>query len=377
MRIIAHLDMDSFFASIEERENPDFMGLGIVVGADPKNGMGRGVVSTANYQARKYGIHSAMPITTAWRLSQQALKRGEPKTVFLPVNGSYYNQVSEKIFAIVRKYVRIVEQSSIDEAYLDLSFAKSYDEAEKIIRLIKNDIKSQEKLTAKVGIGPNKLIAKIASGLSKPDGLTVVRMEEVEKFLDPLPIGDIPGLGPKSEEFFHKKRIFKVSDLRQIAKDQLQDWIGKHGVDIYDKARGMDDSEVCQEREIKSISEQETFEKDTGSPAFILDELNKLSTRVIERMREEKIATFKTVTIVVRFADFTTRNRSHTLKSYTNSLIIFRNEAIKLMLPFLDRRENPNKKLIRLIGAGIESFGEDKEEKPPKTKEIIEQRSLL
>ncbi len=397
--IIAHLDMDAFFAAVEERENPQFEGWGIVVGADPKNGLGRGVVSTANYQARKYGIHSAQPITVAWRLAKEAERRGEPKTVFLPVNGSYYSQVSDRIFSIVRKYVPAVEQTSIDEAYLDLSnhvesaevghgfFAHlpnsprpfqglgsntvgvlkkhdlpadstSYTKAIELIQKIKAEIKSQEKLTASVGIGPNKLIAKMASARFKPDGLTVVRSDEIEKFLDPLPIGDIPGIGPKSEEFFHKKRIYKISDLKKISREQLVSWMGKWGAGIWEKVRGIDDSKVSSVREIKSISEQETFEKDTISAAFILDRLDKLATGVMERMKSEGIVAFKTVTVVIRFADFTTKNRAHTLKDYSDNLAILKNESIKLILPFLDRRENPQLKKIRLIGVGVESFRE-------------------
>jgi len=398
MQIVAHLDMDAFFAACEERENPQFAGLGIVVGADPKNGLGRGVVSTANYQARKYKIHSAMPISTAWRLAKEAERRGEPKTVFLPVNISYYSRVSARIFSIVRKYIRVVEQTSIDEAYLDLSTdsfpvslsdgrlksrqlditEEGYEKAIIIIKTIKSEIKSQEKLTAKVGIGPNKLIAKMAASACGPDGLKVIKPDEVEKFLEPLPIGDIPGIGPKTEEFFHKKKIYKISDLKEISLEQLRSWMGKWGEDIYDKARGIDDSEVTAEREIKSISEQETFQKDTLSAAFILDRLDRLAIRVIERMKGDGISAFKTVTIVVRFADFTTKNRAHTLKSYTSSLSVFKTEAIKMMLPFFDRRENPNLKKIRLIGVGIESFeGENLDKKEKRQMPKISQVSLF
>ncbi|MBI3379377.1 DNA polymerase IV [Candidatus Gottesmanbacteria bacterium] len=429
--IVAHLDMDAFFAACEERANPQFVGLGIVVGADPKNGIGRGVVSTANYQARKYGIHSAMPISTAWKLSQQALQKGEPKTVFLPVNGSYYSQVSEKIFSIVRKYVRVVEQSSVDEAYLDLSFGddsasdmkffglynsrssgneasvhessysraqmqrsskfisslnsslaspqnlSGYDKAIELIKKIKLEIKQQENLTATVGIGPNKLIAKMTSARFKPDGLTAIYPDEVEKFLDPLPIGDIPGVGPKSEEFFHRKNIYKVSDLKKVSKEQLASWMGKWGEDIYLKVRGIDDSPVTVEREIKSISEQETFENDTLSAAYILDRLNELAARVVERMKYDKVEVFKTVTIVVRFSDFTTKTRAHTLKVATNSLPLFKTEVMKLILPFLDRRENPQLKKIRLIGVGIEHFKEEENLVDKKEKKIIEQTKLF
>lgn len=393
MTIIAHLDMDAFFAAVEARVNPQYAGLGIVVGADPKNGAGRGVVSTANYQARKYGIHSALPISTAWKLAQTAEKRGEPKTVFLPVNMSFYSQVSEKIMGIIRKYVPVVEQTSIDEAYLDLSFLAAddlitnssdsmhllFEEASEFIIKLKEKIVESEKLTASVGIAPNKLLAKIASGRNKPDGLTVIKPDEVENFLDPLPIGDIPGIGPKTEEFFHKKKIFKVSELRKISQEELASWMGKSGEDIFLKARGIDESEVISEREIKSVSEQETLEKDTLSASILMDKLQKLAERVIERMKSEDIMNFKTVTIVVRFSDFTTKNRTHTLPNIADDAVTLKMESLKLFLPFLDRRQNPKLQLIRLIGVGVENFkGETDESKQNLNKsEIVIQANLF
>jgi DNA polymerase IV (DinB-like DNA polymerase) len=387
--------MDAFFAAIEERNNPQFAGLGIVVGADPKNGIGRGVVSTANYQARKYGIHSAMPISQAFRLAQAALKRGNPETIFLPVNGAYYSRVSQKIMEIIQRYVPLVEQTSIDEAYLDLTFCADerekhnvilvseerahpgslwdsgqarmtitadYNKAIDLINKIKAEIASQEKLTATVGLGSSKLIAKMASAKNKPDGLTVVIPAEVEKFLDPLPIGDIPGIGPKTEEFFHQKKIFKVADLKKISREQLISWLGKWGADLYQKAKGIDDSAVETEREAKSISEQETFEEDTLSGSFLIEKLNKMVERVLERMRNEDIKGFKTVTVTVRFFDFQTISRSHTLGEFTDKLSILKMEALKLFLPFLDRRENPKLKPIRLIGVGVENLKRIEEE---------------
>lgn len=390
MRIIAHLDMDAFFAAVEERENPQYQGLGIVVGADPKSGLGRGVVSTSNYQARKYGIHSAQPISQAWRLAQSAMHNRELKTVFLPVNMSFYEKVSDKIMGIIRKYVPVVEQTSIDEAYLDLSFClpessdtdlsdsmnmyqESFQKAETLIYKIKTEIKEKEHLTCSVGIGPNKLIAKMVSARFKPDGLAVIKPDEVEKFLDPLSIGDIPGIGPKSEEFFHKKKIFKVLDLKKISKEQLISWMGKWGEDIYFKVRGLDDSPVAIEREIKSISEQETFEMDTLSATLLLDRLYKLAERVIDRMQSEGIKSYKTVTIVVRFSDFTTKNRAHTLSKIAGDFPTLKMESFKLFLPFLDRRENPKLKLIRLIGVGIENFEAVDENK----ENIIQQTKLF
>ncbi|MBI2611484.1 DNA polymerase IV [Candidatus Gottesmanbacteria bacterium] len=360
MRIIAHIDMDAFFAAIEERENPQYKGLGIVVGADPKGGSGRGVVSTANYQARKYGIHSAMPISIAWRLSEEARKRGEPKTVFLPVNGKYYGEVSERIFAIIRKYVPLVEQTSVDEGYLDLTFAGSFEKAIEIINKLKEEIREKERLTAKIAIAPNKLVAKIVTSRAKPDSVSIIYPHFVHNFLDPLAVGDIPGIGPKTEEVLEKKGIRNVVELRGVAREQLIEWFGKWGEGMYERARGIDESEVMVEREIKSISEQETFEVDTLSSAILLPKLEWLAQKVGVRMKSEGIRQFKTVTITVRFSDFTTKSRAHSLKEFTNDTDVIKKEAMKLFMPFLDKRENPQKKLIRLLGVGIEGFYNEK-----------------
>ena len=189
-RIILHIDMDYFFAQIEERENPQFKGKPVVVGADPKGGKGRGVVSTANYVARKYEIHSAMPISKAYQLC--------PEAIFLPVNIELYQKVSENIIEIVKNYSPIFEQVSLDESYLDLSqIAKNFKEAEKIGKQLKAEIFEKEKLTSTVGIGSNKLIAKIASDKGKPNGLLIIKPKEVKKFLEPLDIEDLPGIGLK------------------------------------------------------------------------------------------------------------------------------------------------------------------------------------
>jgi DNA polymerase IV (DinB-like DNA polymerase) len=184
--IIGHLDMDAFFAAVEERDHPEWRGMPLVVGADPGDGRGRGVVSTANYPARRYGIHSAMPISRAWDLAEAARRRGEPKTLFVTPNFSRYSEFSRRIMALVRRHVPVVQVVGIDEAYLDLGFCQSFREAENLCRKIREEIKAQEGLTASVGIGPNKLVAKIASDHQKPDGLTVVRAEEAEDLAEAL-----------------------------------------------------------------------------------------------------------------------------------------------------------------------------------------------
>ncbi|MDR4466658.1 MAG: DNA polymerase IV, partial [Nitrospira sp.] len=259
-RIIAHLDMDAFFAAIEERDTPAFRGVPLVVGADPLGGKGRGVASTSNYLARAYGIHSATPISTAWRLSEEARRAGKPPVTFVSVDMPKYERISEEVMEIVRRFVTKVEQASIDEVYGDLSGTASYDEAERICRNLKKAIVSEVRLTASVGIGPNKLIAKIASGWQKPDGLMVVREEEVEAFLSPLSVRAIPGIGPKTEALLREKGIRVVKDLRDVSLQQLTHLLGKRGAALYDKAQGHDDSPVEEYSEPQSIGEQETFE---------------------------------------------------------------------------------------------------------------------
>lgn len=360
-RIIAHLDMDAFFAAIEERDNPRFRGFPIVIGADPKGRLGRGVVSTANYEARKYGIHSAMPISTAWRLSQNGVRKGGRETVFLPVHMERYAKVSQKIFEVVRKYSPIVEEVSIDEAYLDLSFLTDYSKAHMQMKTLKQDIYENEHLRATVGIGPNKLVAKLASSTFKPDGLTVVYSEKAEQFLESVDLADIPGIGPKTREFLQKKSIKTVIDLKRVEERELVEWFGKWGEDMYRRARGIDDSEIELERQIKSISEQETFEQDVRSPAVLLQRMEEMAKRVIERVGKEQIRGFKTVTIMIRFDDFETKTRSHSYADFTLSEKLLQTESLKLFLPFLDRRENPKQKAFRLVGVGVSHFKGDEE----------------
>ena len=217
MRIIAHLDMDAFFASVEERDSPRLAGRPVVVGSDPEDGRGRGVVSTANYAARAYGIRSALPISTAWRYSEAARAKGLPPAVFLEVNMEKYARESRRIMEIVRAHVRgDVEQASVDEAYIDLSFAGSYECAEEIARAIKDEIKMKERLTASIGIGPNKLIAKIASDRQKPDGLTVVREEDAEQFLGAAQSARDPGRRAKE-----RSAIRKAGDAHRARREAI------------------------------------------------------------------------------------------------------------------------------------------------------------
>lgn len=349
--------MDAFFAAVEERDNPQFKGLPIVVGADPRGGKGRGVVSTANYKAREFGIRSATPISTAWRMARAAEEKGEPETVFLPVGMTRYQEVSAKVMETVAESVPVVEQVSVDEAYLDLTFTGSYKEAKDLCKKVKKEIKKKEGLTCSIGIGPNKLVSKIASDMQKPDGLTIVKEEEAEEFLASLPIRTIPGIGPKTEIKLKAEGIHTVEHLRKIPKKKMQDNFGKWGLDMWQKAHGIDESPVSSKAEPpKSIGEQETFSQDTKDSGTVFERLNGLCKRVIKRFHSSEFRNYKTVTVTVRFADFETKTRTRTLPRPASSLATLKRESMKLILPFLDKRENPKGKLIRLVGVRVEKL---------------------
>jgi len=355
-RIIGHVDMDAFFAAVEERDQPRLKGLPLVVGADPRGGKGRGVVSTANYPARAYGIHSALPISQAWRWSEWARRQGKPAVVFLRPNFERYTDVSERVRAIVKRHVSVIEPAGIDEMYGDLSAAGTYERAKAICQAIKRDIAAEERVTTSIGLGPNKLIARIASDVHKPDGLTVVEARDAEAFVAPLSVRKIPGIGPKTEAVLRQQGINLVSDLKRFSQDELVGMFGKWGRGLHEKVRGRDDSPI-EETYVKSIGEQETFAEDTRDSNTLMERLRQMCDDVRRRLNEAGFTRFRTVVVTVRFADFETKSRSHTLAQPTGSLKDLEIEAIKLLLPFLDRRENPRSKLIRMIGVRIEKLG--------------------
>lgn len=375
MRIVGHLDMDAFFASIEERDNPRLAGKPIVVGADPLGGRGRGVVSTANYAARAYGIRSALPITRAWEFSEAAKRKGLPPAVFMAVDMEKYGEASHRIMGIVRECLgaaTIVEQASVDEAYMDMSSLGSYDTARKAAENIKREIRKREGLTASIGIGPNKLVAKIASDVQKPDGLTLVTLSEAEDFLAPMNIRKIPGVGPKAEEQFKHLGIRTVGEARRLTLAELTDMMGKWGATLYGKLRGRDDAPLVEEYEAKSIGRHETFAKDMPPGTRLRDRkflegtLAALAEDVFATFRSEVSAgasykTFRKVTITVRFADFKTVTRTTTLSPPVSvkdrkGLETLRFQALRLFMPFLDRRENPGRKAFRLLGVRVEDL---------------------
>ncbi|MEM3399270.1 MAG: DNA polymerase IV [Candidatus Micrarchaeia archaeon] len=339
-RIILHVDMDQFFAAVEMRENPALAGKPVVVGADPKGGRGRGVVSTCNYEARKFGIRSGMPISEAYRLC--------PNCVFLPVNAELYWRVSGEVMEILKEYADRFEQISVDEAWLDISSrVGSFEEAEEYAKRIQRDVFEKTKLTCSVGIGPNKLIAKMASGMKKPNGITVVPPEKVHEFLYPLPIDNLWGVGKKTAEMFERMGIKTIGDLARYDAARIVEEFGAWGGQLKLFAQGVDNSEVGEEYERKSIGRHHTFERDTKDEKMIKEAVDEMCKDIIGEALANGIL-FSNITIMVRFSDFETHTSSRTLKIPTNELQVLRKNAWELFAPYLkDRR------LIRLVGVRI------------------------
>ncbi|TMI56644.1 DNA polymerase IV [Candidatus Bathyarchaeota archaeon] len=219
-RIILHCDLDAFYPSCEIHRDPSLKGKPLIVGADPKNGKGRGVVTSCSYEARKFGVRSGMPISMAWKLC--------PQGIFVPPDFELYGETSERVMDIMRGFADIFEQTSIDEAYMDVSKrCKTYDDAKVLASNLKQSLKEREGLTVSVGISPSKSISKMASDMQKPDGLTLVQPEEVDKLLEPLPVNKISGVGKKTTEFLQNKGIETIGQLREVEAKKLTDWFGK------------------------------------------------------------------------------------------------------------------------------------------------------
>jgi len=349
-RIIFHLDMDHFYTAVEEREQPALKGKPVIAGADPKEGKGRGVVHTCNYEARKLNIRSGMPISRAWRLC--------PEAVYLRPNFALYAKVSNEIMSIARKYVDKFEQWGIDEAFLDVtSKAKDFADAEVLAKRIKEEIYEKERLTCSIGIGPNKLVAKIASDYQKPNGLTTVKEEEAKSFLAPLPVRKLLWVGRKTEQKLAEMEIKTIGDLARYDPSVLAESFGVAGHQLYLMANGIDRSEVQERGETKSISREVTFEEDTSDQQLVLTTLDKLSEEVHKDTVNQNLY-FKTVTIKVRYENFETHTHCKTLPLMSSQLRDLTETARELMWHYL----KPERK-IRLIGVRVSNLESARKQK--------------
>ncbi len=336
-RVIIHVDMDHFYSAVEEREHPEYKGKPVIVGADPKEGKGRGVVSTCNYEARKFGVRSSMPISRAWKRC--------PDAIYLQPDFKLYKKVSSKIMAILRKYADKLQRWGLDEAFLDISSrVRDFEEAKKIAEAIKQEIYDKEGLTCSVGVGSNKLVAKIASDFDKPDGLTVVEEEAVQDFLAPLSVRKLLWIGKKTERKLNKMGIKTIGDLASYDVSVLTEKFGVMGTQYHLMARGIDESEVAEREEVKSVGREITFDEDTSDSDLILETLDKLSETAYREVVRLKML-FKTVTVKVRFENFETHTHGKTLPFFTDRLQDLQKTARKLAEKYLHQ----NRK-IRLIG---------------------------
>ncbi|MGQ9780433.1 MAG: DNA polymerase IV [Bacillota bacterium] len=307
-RWIIHLDMDAFYAAVEQHDHPELRGRPVIVGGRPD---ARGVVSTCSYEARAYGVRSAMPLREAARRC--------PHGVFLPVRMERYAEVSRQIFAILDRFSPLVEPLSLDEAFLDVTGCERlFGPAPCIARRIVATIREEVGLSASVGVAPNKLVAKIASDLRKPGGFVVVRPEEVEDFLADLPVRCLWGVGPKTEEYLARLGVKTIGGLRAIPREILTASLGEAGAALYDLCRGRDDRPVVVSEAAKSIGQEMTFPQDMADSSYLTAILLLLADRVARRAREVGVYG-RTVVLKVRDLDFTTLTRRRTLLRPTDA----------------------------------------------------------
>lgn len=345
-RIIFHVDLDAFYVAVERKEKPSLKGEPVVVGADPEGGRGRGVVITCSYEARKFGLRSGMPISKAYRLCPQA--------AFVLPDFSLYAKVSAKIMELLKKYADQVEQSGIDEAFLDVSSkVKDLDEAKELALKIKDELLS-EGFTSSIGIGPNKSSSKIASDQNKPSGLTIVPEGKILEFLAPLPISVIPGVGPKTREFLENHGVSKIGELQEISGKQLTQWFGKGGVWLWGVAQGAEELGVIPRDMPRSLSVERTFRRDVKDFKFISKIADELGDELIRRVKLGELR-FRTVGIRIRFRGFETHTREKTLVEYTDGLQELKTAVKSLLEEFSD-----TDRFVRLIGVRVSDLIREK-----------------
>jgi DNA polymerase-4 len=338
---ILHVDMDAFFASVAERDNPELKGKAVVIGMGA-----RGVVSAANYEARKFGIHSAMPVGRARRLA--------PHAIFLPVDMARYQEVSEHVMEIFHSFTPWVEPISLDEAFLDVTGSqKLLGTGREIAVAIRKKVEEQEGITCSVGIAPSKFIAKLASNHCKPNGMLEITSDRILTFLHPLPIQAMWGVGPKTAEVLERLGLRTIEDIAKLPRTTLIRALGEaNGASLYELAWGRDYRDVTPEEPDRSISAAETFAQDLDNPEEILTEFLRLTERATARLRDRDLFA-KTISIKVRFADFSTINRSKTLP-----LPIDSTHDVYDVVKGLYQALRIERARLRLVGVSLENLSE-------------------
>ena len=340
VRRILHCDMDSFYAAVHMRDDPSLKDKPVVIGGSPE---GRGVVAAASYEARRYGIRSAMPAARAVRLC--------PQVIFIRPDFSRYRRESQTIFDIFGRFTSVIQPVSIDEAYLDVSEQlQPWGNATAVASAIKRTVREERGLTVSVGVAPNRLVAKIASDFDKPDGLTVVPPRRVQSFLDPLSARSLPGVGPATARRLGKLGIDTIADLRAVPLVGLTERLGRYGRRLYEYARGIDDRPVRQHRERKSLSSETTYPQDLRGLEELERELDRLSEQVARGLSKRQLSAC-TFTVKVRYDDFTTVTRSRTLAGPTCDP-----EEIKVYSRGLLRRSEAGDRPARLLGVGASNL---------------------
>jgi len=340
LRAILHLDLDAFYASVEQRDNPALRGKPVIVGGDPQ---GRGVVATASYEARKFGVHSAQPCRLALQLC--------PDAIFLRPRFQVYRAISQQVQAIYRRHTSLVEPLALDEAYLDVtSLVGEESAAARVAREIKQEILEQTSLTASAGVSYNKMLAKLASAHQKPDGLTVITPEAAPAFLEALPVGKIFGVGDVTEARLKDMGITTGKELKQLSLKRLQERFGKRGTDLYHFVRGEDGRRVEPDQERKSIGKETTFERDTSDRDEMRSVLGHLAEQVESRLAELSTAG-KTITLKLRWYDFQLVTRS----TSATSPIQDAQTMMRYLRPLLDQLLTGNRP-VRLLGVTLSNL---------------------
>lgn len=348
-RFILHVDLDCFFASVEARDNPAYKNKPLIVGADPKKGNGRGVVSTCSYEARKFGIHSAMPISQAYRRC--------PGGIFLRPDFTKYKDASRVVMAILKKHASKFQQGGIDEAYLDISpSCNSIDDAVGVANEIREKVRDQVGITCSVGIAHGKHLAKIASDRNKPDGTTLITPDNVMDIIGDLDITKIPGIGKKTRHHYNKKGFKKIRDFDGIVKPRLVHLLGDSGAWIYNLLHGLDKGVMEGNHERKSMSAERTFGIDTGFDAMV-EKLEELNQKIHEKLERQDIF-YKTLSVKVRFHDFKTFTRARSLSHPT----LDRQKAWKVLLELVREFEDDKRK-VRLVGLRVSNLEMDTKSK--------------